>query len=144
MFELIFQFLNIFTLYLRNRKCLSITTIIKQIYCWHSQHILQSRLMTFKSAGELLGIQRWQHIGLNTRYELCVAESTIYAFTNVLAWLSETKVKKANVIRCRLLYCALVPDICECNSLLDMTFNFCDLWPSDYVRVNFTLISRCT
>ena len=62
------------------------------------------------------------------------------------------KVKKAYVIRCRLLYCALVPvcDVCETNSLrylaissFFVTFDL-HLWPSAYVKVTFTLISRCT
>ena len=49
------------------------------------------------------------------------------------------KVKKAYIIRCRLLYCTLVPgmtDVCEYNSLRDMTINSffvtfdLHLWPS--------------
>ena len=56
------------------------------------------------------------------------------------------------IIRCRLLYCAMVPgnDVCECNSFRDMTINSffvtfdLQLWPLAYVKVTFKLISRCT
>ena len=63
------------------------------------------------------------------------------------------KVKKAYVIRCRLLYCTFIVimyDVCEWNSLHAITHmsffvNF-DLhpWPSAYIKVTFTIISRCT
>ena len=61
-----------------------------------------------------------------------------------------SKVKKAYVIRCRLLYCALVPGmsvkviVCEVWTLINFVTFALHLWPSAYIKVIFTRISRCT
>ena len=61
------------------------------------------------------------------------------------------KDKIAYVIRCRLLYCVLVPGMMSVNIivceiwpliLFFVTFDL-HLWPSAYVNVTFTLFSRC-
>ena len=60
------------------------------------------------------------------------------------------KVKKAYIIRCCLLYCALVPGMMSVNIIVCKTIHSffvtfdLHLWPSAYVKVTFTLISRCT
>ena len=88
----------------------------------------------------------WQQEAFRERRHLHVCDLWPWRVT-----LTLLQGQESYVIRCRLLYCALIPGmmnlnvtVCEIWPLIHFVTFDLHLWPSAYVKVSFTLISRCT